>query len=67
MVKQERAVRTRRAVLEAAAQVIGTRGYEAATMAEIIQRAGVTKGLDHLVSVVDVGALVAFTLLHASV
>lgn len=44
MVKQERAVRTRRAVLEAAAQVIGTRGYEAATMAEIIQRAGVTKG-----------------------
>ncbi len=44
MVKQERAVRTRRAVLEAAAQVMGVRGYEAATMAEIIQRAGVTKG-----------------------
>jgi AcrR family transcriptional regulator len=42
--KQERAVRTRRAVIEAAAHVIGTRGYEAATMAEIIQRAGVTKG-----------------------
>ncbi|MFE6687291.1 ScbR family autoregulator-binding transcription factor [Streptomyces sp. NPDC057743] len=37
-------MRTRRAVLEAAAHVIGTRGYEAATMAEIIQRAGVTKG-----------------------
>ncbi|MCK7626414.1 TetR/AcrR family transcriptional regulator [Streptomyces sp. RS10V-4] len=44
MVKQERAVRTRRAVLEAAAHVIGVRGYQAATMAEIIQRAGVTKG-----------------------
>lgn len=44
MVKQERAVRTRRAVLEAAAQVMGVRGYEAATMAEIIQQAGVTKG-----------------------
>ncbi|GGU47502.1 gamma-butyrolactone-binding protein [Streptomyces albospinus] len=44
MVKQARAVRTRRAVLEAAAHVIGTRGYQAATMAEIIQRAGVTKG-----------------------
>ncbi|MET9295907.1 ScbR family autoregulator-binding transcription factor [Streptomyces sp. NPDC003077] len=44
MVKQERAVRTRRAILEAAARVIGTRGYEAATMAEIIQHAGVTKG-----------------------
>ncbi|MFD9812747.1 ScbR family autoregulator-binding transcription factor [Streptomyces sp. NPDC059080] len=37
-------MRTRRAVLEAAAQVMGVRGYEAATMAEIIQRAGVTKG-----------------------
>ncbi len=44
MVKQARAVRTRRAVLEAAAHVIGSRGYQAATMAEIIQRAGVTKG-----------------------
>ncbi|GAU66941.1 putative gamma-butyrolactone autoregulator receptor [Streptomyces sp. NBRC 110611] len=44
MVKQARAVRTRRAVLEAAAHVIGHRGYQAATMAEIIQRAGVTKG-----------------------
>ncbi|UNO39488.1 ScbR family autoregulator-binding transcription factor [Streptomyces sp. MST-110588] len=44
MVKQERALRTRRAVLQAAAEVIGERGYGAATMAEIIQRAGVTKG-----------------------
>ncbi|KUL47386.1 KsbA [Streptomyces sp. NRRL F-4489] len=44
MVKQERAARTRRAVLEAAAHVIGARGYQAATMAEIVERAGVTKG-----------------------
>ncbi|MBZ4014521.1 TetR family transcriptional regulator [Streptomyces purpurogeneiscleroticus] len=44
MAKQERAVRTRQAVLVAAAQVIGERGYEAATIAEIIQRAQVTKG-----------------------
>ncbi|ANZ15733.1 transcriptional regulator, TetR family [Streptomyces noursei ATCC 11455] len=44
MVKQERAVRTRRTVLEAAAHVIGARGYQGATIAKIIQRAGVTKG-----------------------
>lgn len=44
MAKQERAVRTRQAVLVAAAEVIGERGYEAATIAEIIQRAQVTKG-----------------------
>lgn len=44
MAKQERALRTRRAVLEAAAEVIGTRGYQAATIAEIIEQAGVTKG-----------------------
>lgn len=44
MAKQERAVRTRRAVLVAAAEVIGERGFEAATIAEIIQRANVTKG-----------------------
>ncbi len=44
MAKQERAVRTRQAVLVAAAEVIGERGYEAATIAEIIQRAKVTKG-----------------------
>ncbi|MGI5471384.1 ScbR family autoregulator-binding transcription factor [Streptomyces sp. CA-132043] len=37
-------MRTRQAVLVAAAEVIGERGYEAATIAEIIQRAQVTKG-----------------------
>ncbi|MEV0603784.1 ScbR family autoregulator-binding transcription factor [Streptomyces sp. NPDC050315] len=37
-------MRTRQAVLVAAAEVIGERGYEAATIAEIIQRAKVTKG-----------------------
>ncbi|MGW1911704.1 ScbR family autoregulator-binding transcription factor [Streptomyces sp. NPDC002076] len=44
MAQQERAVRTRRAVLEAAAAVFAERGYAAATIAEILTRAGVTKG-----------------------
>ncbi|AWZ10976.1 TetR/AcrR family transcriptional regulator [Streptomyces sp. ICC1] len=44
MVRQERAVRTRRAILEAAAVVFAERGYEAATIAEILAHAGVTKG-----------------------
>ncbi|MEE1930420.1 ScbR family autoregulator-binding transcription factor [Streptomyces sp. TRM 70351] len=44
MAKQERAIRTRRTVLEAAAKVFGARGYEATTIAEIIEQAGVTKG-----------------------
>jgi AcrR family transcriptional regulator len=44
MAQQERAIRTRRAVIEAAATVFAERGYAAATMAEILQRAGVTKG-----------------------
>ncbi|MFF5858165.1 ScbR family autoregulator-binding transcription factor [Streptomyces sp. NPDC012751] len=44
MAQQERAVRTRRAVLEAAATVFAERGYAAATIAEILRRAGVTKG-----------------------
>ncbi|MFC9930858.1 ScbR family autoregulator-binding transcription factor [Streptomyces sp. NPDC127190] len=44
MARQERAVRTRRAVLEAAAAVFAERGYAAATIAEILHRAGVTKG-----------------------
>ncbi|MFG5718825.1 ScbR family autoregulator-binding transcription factor [Streptomyces murinus] len=44
MAQQERAVRTRRAVLEAAAGVFAERGYAAATIAEILNRAGVTKG-----------------------
>ncbi|WP_449486743.1 ScbR family autoregulator-binding transcription factor [Streptomyces avidinii] len=44
VVRQERAVRTRRAILEAAAVVFDERGFEAATIAEILAHAGVTKG-----------------------
>ncbi|MEU3984608.1 ScbR family autoregulator-binding transcription factor [Streptomyces sp. NPDC026672] len=44
MARQERAVRTRRAVIRAAAEVFAERGYAAATIAEILARAGVTKG-----------------------
>jgi len=44
MAQQERAVRTRRAVLEAAAAVFAERGYAAATIGEILARAQVTKG-----------------------
>jgi AcrR family transcriptional regulator len=42
--QQERAIRTRKAILEAAAAVFEERGYEAATIAEILERAEVTKG-----------------------
>jgi AcrR family transcriptional regulator len=42
--QQERAVRTRRAILEAAAAVFDRRGYEASTITEILEQAGVTKG-----------------------
>ncbi|MEU6055350.1 ScbR family autoregulator-binding transcription factor [Streptomyces xanthochromogenes] len=42
--RQERAVRTRQAILEAAAAVFEQRGYEAATITEILKVAGVTKG-----------------------
>lgn len=41
---QERAIRTRRAILVAAAAVFADVGYEAATISEILQRANVTKG-----------------------
>ncbi|WP_017973255.1 ScbR family autoregulator-binding transcription factor [Actinopolyspora halophila] len=44
MVKQERAARTRASVLRAGAEVIAARGYEGATIAEILEHAGVTKG-----------------------
>ncbi|WP_435060255.1 TetR family transcriptional regulator [Streptomyces sp. bgisy060] len=44
MARQERAVRTRRTVLEAAAAVFDERGYKAATIADILKRADVTKG-----------------------
>ncbi|MFD5877018.1 ScbR family autoregulator-binding transcription factor [Streptomyces sp. NPDC060322] len=44
MARQERAVRTRQAILEAAAEVFDELGYEATTIAEILQRSGMTKG-----------------------
>ncbi len=44
MVKQDRAIRTRRTILEAAAKVFEERGYQSATIAEILGTAGVTKG-----------------------
>ncbi|MEU6756443.1 ScbR family autoregulator-binding transcription factor [Streptomyces sp. NPDC046685] len=42
--KQDRAVRTRRAILEAAAVVFEDRGYHAAKLTEIVRLAKVTKG-----------------------
>uniref|UniRef100_A0AAU2V5X2 TetR/AcrR family transcriptional regulator n=1 Tax=Streptomyces sp. NBC_00003 TaxID=2903608 RepID=A0AAU2V5X2_9ACTN len=44
MAKQDRAIRTRRTILAAAAQVFEARGYQAATITEILATAGVTKG-----------------------
>lgn len=44
MAKQDRAIRTRRIILEAAASVFEARGYQAATISEILAVAGVTKG-----------------------
>ncbi|MGY0490696.1 ScbR family autoregulator-binding transcription factor [Streptomyces sp. WG-D5] len=44
MARQERALRTRRAVLVAAAEVFDETGYEAATISQILERSGVTKG-----------------------
>ncbi|MGW6867388.1 ScbR family autoregulator-binding transcription factor [Streptomyces sp. NPDC054904] len=43
-VKQDRAVRTRQAILEAAAQVFDEHGYEAAKLSDIVNIARVTKG-----------------------
>ncbi|MFD7781634.1 ScbR family autoregulator-binding transcription factor [Streptomyces nojiriensis] len=43
-VKQDRAVRTRRAILEAAAVVFEDRGYGAAKLTDIVKLANVTKG-----------------------
>ncbi|MDF3291396.1 ScbR family autoregulator-binding transcription factor [Streptomyces silvisoli] len=42
--RQDRAIRTRKILVEAAATVFDQRGYEAATIGEIISTAGVTKG-----------------------
>ncbi|MEU9073707.1 ScbR family autoregulator-binding transcription factor [Kitasatospora sp. NPDC004745] len=44
VVRQERAVRTRRLILEAAASVFDEYGYEGATIGEVVARAGVTRG-----------------------
>ncbi|MEU9123944.1 ScbR family autoregulator-binding transcription factor [Streptomyces sp. NPDC048506] len=42
--QQDRGIRTRRMILEAAAAVFDDRGYDRATIAEVLERAGVTKG-----------------------
>ncbi|MFK4227983.1 ScbR family autoregulator-binding transcription factor [Streptomyces sp. NPDC019890] len=42
--RQERAIRTRRAIVEASAEVFDKRGFDCATITEILQVAGVTKG-----------------------
>ncbi|MGW0792270.1 ScbR family autoregulator-binding transcription factor [Streptomyces sp. NPDC002911] len=44
MARQVRAIRTRRSVLAAAAQVFAEYGYSAATVSDILKVAGVTKG-----------------------
>ncbi len=44
MARQERATRTRQAIVVAAADVFDEVGYEAATISEILRRSGVTKG-----------------------
>ncbi|MFH8795997.1 ScbR family autoregulator-binding transcription factor [Streptomyces sp. NPDC017941] len=44
MARQERAIRTRKAILAAAAEVFDDVGYEAATISEILKRSGLTKG-----------------------
>jgi AcrR family transcriptional regulator len=42
--RQERAERTRTAILDAAAEVIEERGFAGASLSDILMRAGVTKG-----------------------
>ncbi|MFJ5277847.1 ScbR family autoregulator-binding transcription factor [Streptomyces parvulus] len=44
MPKQDRAIRTRQTILQAAAKIFEERGYQAATIADILHTAGVTKG-----------------------
>ncbi|MEW9516343.1 ScbR family autoregulator-binding transcription factor [Streptomyces tubercidicus] len=44
MAQQDRAIRTRRVILEAAASVFDEQGYDRATIAEVLERAGMTKG-----------------------
>jgi len=42
--QQERAIRTRKAILNAAAAIFDERGYETATISDVLERAEVTKG-----------------------
>ncbi|MEV6121877.1 ScbR family autoregulator-binding transcription factor [Streptomyces sp. SID8352] len=44
MARQERGIRSRHSILEAAADVFGERGYDAASTNEILSRAGLTRG-----------------------
>ncbi|MEV8320931.1 ScbR family autoregulator-binding transcription factor [Streptomyces sp. NPDC059900] len=44
MAKQDRAIRTQRSILVAAASVFEERGFQAATITDILTAAGVTKG-----------------------
>ncbi|MGW6685967.1 ScbR family autoregulator-binding transcription factor [Streptomyces sp. NPDC054961] len=44
MVRQERGTRSRRSILEAAAQVFDERGYEGASTTDILARTGLTRG-----------------------
>ncbi|WP_326698456.1 TetR/AcrR family transcriptional regulator [Streptomyces sp. NBC_01754] len=44
MARQQRAIRTRRIFLEAAAEVFDEHGYDAATISAILERAGLTRG-----------------------
>ncbi|WP_371478564.1 ScbR family autoregulator-binding transcription factor [Kitasatospora sp. NBC_00315] len=44
MARQERAIRTRRLILEAAGAIFAERGYEGASLADVYARAGLTKG-----------------------
>ncbi|MEE1757457.1 ScbR family autoregulator-binding transcription factor [Streptomyces sp. SP18CS02] len=44
MARQERAIRTRRAFLEAAAEVFNEHGYDAATIAAILEKVRLTRG-----------------------
>lgn len=47
MVKQERAVRTRQALIQSAAEVFTREGYASASLAHISRRAGVSNGALH--------------------
>ncbi|MEU3051062.1 MULTISPECIES: ScbR family autoregulator-binding transcription factor [unclassified Streptomyces] len=44
MSQQERAIRTRELILEAAGEVFAERGYDGATISDVYTRAGLTKG-----------------------